>query len=260
MRYAVVKNSTTKSSKRDDPRFYLPRKFNKKKYGEIKWCPLSKMADTPSSTINPSKEPNKIYKYIDLADIDEVEGEIIQYHERKGSDIKGNKRLILSGDLVFARIEPSIFNRKYAYFISDIKNKTESIKENYLFDNDICIGSTELFVARPKTDVSTVYLHWALRGEWISEQLNPGLLTGSTGRRRLSKDDFSNLLIPDISVETQKELEKMILDSRAKRSDYLNKADTIITETDAEIHKRLYYKEPQPKESEKLSNNQITLF
>jgi type I restriction enzyme S subunit len=225
MRNVKVLNSDTVLAKRDDPRFYLPRNFNVEKYGTIKWCELGKMAKVPSSTLNPSKFPNKIFNYIDLADIDEVEGTIVRFQQKKGSEIKGGKRLILGGDVIFARIEPSIFNRKYAYL------KSEDIE---------CLGSTELLVARPKQGVSSVYLHWALRNEWVAEQLNPGILTGSTGRRRLKREDFESILIPELSKDEQQEIEEVILTSRAERQKYLELSDKVITDADTKVIKKLY--------------------
>lgn len=245
MRSITIKNSQAKLFKRDDPRFYLPREFNKDKYGTIKWCTLSKLADidNSNSTLTPSRYPEKEFNYIDLADIDEVEGEIVQVHKKKGSEIKGGKRPIYPGDVVFARIEPSIFNRKYAYYNPEIPEDVEGNEET-IIEEYMCIGSTELFVARPKKGVSGVYLHWALRGEWVSEQLNPGILTGSTGRRRLSKNDFANLVIPELSQAEQLEIEMMILTGRSKRNEYLNLAEVAITELDLKILKRLTVTEP----------------
>lgn len=269
MRYIAIKNSQAKLSKRDDPRFYLPREFNKEKYGSIQWCPLSNLAviHDANSTITPSREPDREFNYIDLADIDEIEGEIVQIHKKKGSEIKGGKRPILPGDVVFARIEPSIFNRKYAHYNPEIPEKLEEDEENAdnsgVEDQYICIGSTELFVARPKKGVSSIYLHWALRGDWVAEQLSPGILTGSTGRRRLSKDDFAALLIPDLSSEEQIEIESMILSGRSKRNEYLTLADAAITESEIKILNRLTQTSPYIESEEERkddSETQIDLF
>lgn len=240
MRSITIKSSQAKLFKRDDPRFYLPREFNRDKYGTIKWCKLSKLANihNANSTVTPSRFPDKEFNYIDLADIDEIEGEIVQVHKRVGAGIKGGKRLIYPGDVIFARIEPSIFNRKYAHYNPEIPSDSED-SEEAMMDQHMCIGSTELFVARPKEGVSGVYLHWALRGEWVAEQLNPGILTGSTGRRRLSKDDFADLLIPELSKNEQQEIETMILAGRSKRNEYLSLADSVITESDLKVLKRL---------------------
>lgn len=245
MRSITITNSQAKLFKRDDPRFYLPREFNKDKYGTIKWCTLSKLADinNSNSTVTPSRYPEREFNYIDLADIDEVEGEILQIHNKKGSEIKGGKRPIFPGDIVFARIEPSIFNRKYAHYNPEIPEDLEG-DEADIINKYMCIGSTELFVARPKKGVSSIYLHWALRGEWISEQLNPGILTGSTGRRRLSKNDFANLLIPELSQAEQMEIEMMILAGRSKRNEYLTLAEAAITEADLKILKKLTVTSP----------------
>lgn len=244
MRLATILNSQAIAAKRDDPRFYLPRKFNREKYGHIKWCHLSKMAHIPSSTITPSRYPDKIFNYVDLADVEEKEGEVTNVHQRKGKDITGGKVLFKSGDVIFARIEPSIFNRKYALVQAEIEEG---------------VGSTEFYIARPKSGVSAVYLHWALRGDWVAEQLNPGILRGSTGRRRLSREDFSQLLIPDVSKEEQEEIEKLILHSRARRRRLLELADIVITKTDNIITEILYEASPYEDLENSSEDGQLAL-
>lgn len=213
MKYITIKNSQAIEKRRDDPRVYLPTAFNPLKYGNIKWCKLSKMVETPSATYNASKEPDTVFNYIDLADIDEVDGKVINVQHKLGIEIKGAKVLLNKGDIAFARIEPSIFNKKNALITEEISP---------------CLGSTEIFIARPKEGISSIYIHWALRGEWISDQLNPGILRGSTGRRRLKREDFSNLLIPDISIELQSKIEKIIIEGYKKRDELLIKANNEI--------------------------------
>lgn len=219
MNHVTVKNSETLIKKRDDPRVYLPTKFNASKYGAITWCKLSKMADTPPSTVTPSRNPEKWYNYIDLADIEEVEGKITQVHKKQGKDINGGKVLMKNNDVIFARIEPSIFNRKYAIVPVEI---------------DECVGSTEIYIARPKKGVSSIYLHWALRGEWIADQLNPGILRGSTGRRRLKREDFADLLIPDISIEDQKKIEAIINTGNQEKSKLLMRVENVMAKAQQE--------------------------
>lgn len=225
MRYITVKNSQTTQSGRDDARFYLPRSFNKEKYGSLKWCKISDLADTPASSITASRFPDKLFNIFNLEDVDEIEGEIIRIHQIKGKDVKGGKRLLFPNDVIFARIEPSIFNKKYAIVPNDV---TE------------CLASTEFLIARPKKGVSSFYLHWALRGHWIAEQLDPGILTGSTGRRRLSPEDFKDLLIPEASSDEQIEFGQNIVKYRALRREYLEKADNMLIELDEKIISDLF--------------------
>lgn len=225
MRSITVKNSETLTAKRDDARVFLPRAFSPEKYGHVSWSPLSKFAVTSSSTLTASRKPDDVFNYFDLKDVDGVEGEIVSIHQVKGENIKGGKRLVRGGDIIFARIEPSIFNRKYAIVPSGI---------------GACLTSTEFFVARPKYGVNSLYLHWALRGQWVAEQLSPGILTGSTGRRRLKIDDFQNLLIPDVSVEIQAEIGTQVANARSRRKELLSMADNVIQETDNNMLLFLY--------------------
>lgn len=115
-------------------------------------------------------------------------------------DIKGGKIKFKGGDIIFARIEPSIYNRK-----------TALVPKSY----DEVLGSTELYVVRTKKEYDNGYLLWALRSKLTQNQIL-GKMTGSTGRRRLPHTDFGNLMIPFVKREKQSLIAKHYLKSLSK--------------------------------------------
>lgn len=191
---------------------YISKEFNPSDYPNISWLHLHEVATFPSSTKIPSRNPNKEYLYIGMTDVDELFGEV-NINNLLGKDIKANKLVIKGNDVVFARIEPCIYNRKIALISSDI---TEAL------------GSTELLIARANPNVLPSFLFWLLRSELIQRQI-AGKMTGTTGRRRLPDEVFGSLKLPKISLE----LQKLIVDEATRRKDeakrlYIESEDLII--------------------------------
>jgi restriction endonuclease S subunit len=102
---------------------------------------------------------------------------------RYSQEIKG-RNIIFPNDILFARIEPSIFNQKYI-FANDLNG--------YKF----AFTSTEFYIiAQNKIDIK--YIFSLLFSEYVYNQIK-GKTTGSTGRRRLDLAALKNLEIPVIT-------------------------------------------------------------
>jgi hypothetical protein len=95
----------------------------------------------------------------------------------------GGRSVAKAGDILFARIEPSVFNRKYVF--------AETLGEaGWAF------LSTEFYAVRAKGDQSDQrYLYALLLSEIVHRQVL-GKTTGTSGRRRLDRDMFDSMLIP----------------------------------------------------------------
>jgi type I restriction enzyme S subunit len=160
--------------------------FNPRDYTDISWNSLSELAYLPTITKVPSKDPEGVFSYVGMTDVDESLASITIHH-LLGKEINANKIVFRGGDVVFARIEPCIYNRKIAII-------PERVEE--------AIGSTELLVARAKPGVSAGFLLWILRSELIQRQIAGGM-TGTTGRRRLPGSSFAALQIPHVPLKQQ---------------------------------------------------------
>lgn len=226
MKSAVVKTSLMVQEKRDDARFFLPRKFSLNDYPAINWCQLSKLATVPKRNFTPSKPPNreKVFHSINVADIDEREGIIREVHDIKGSLVKGTKSLAKAGELVFARIEPSIYNKKSAIVPNNIPE---------------LICSTELIVLLPRKGVDPNFLFWVLRSDWFASQVTENLMRGSTGRRRLSSTDLLRLYAPDIASEAQRQVAEVIAVAHHEREKKLIEADDVLRRLDKDVKKMI---------------------
>jgi len=101
-------------------------------------------------------------------------------------------RIAEENDILFARIEPSIFNKKYI-FIDDL----EWYSKSYV--------SWEFLVIRSKWEVNQRYLYYILFRDIVFKQFS-GKTTWSTWRRRLANSILENIKIPVPSSNTQEKI------------------------------------------------------
>jgi hypothetical protein len=197
MRSIIKMRTEVEEVERDAPGFFL---YGLQKDAIIKnWKPLDQVAYIVRRTFTASKYPNYEFYHIGVPDVDNERGEVANIDRLPGSKIKGGKAIFQGGDIIFARIEPSIYNKKTA-IVPDVGE---------------CLGSTEFLVARPKEGTKPEYLLWALRSQWVQEQIW-GKMTGSTGRRRFESIDFAKLQIPWVDFEDQEYIVKVLVSARSK--------------------------------------------
>jgi type I restriction enzyme S subunit len=95
----------------------------------------------------------------------------------------GGRSVAKAGDILFARIEPSVFNRKYVF-------------AETLGDAGWAFLSTEFYAVRAKGDQNDQrYLYALLLSDIVQRQVR-GKTTGTSGRRRLDRDMFDSMIIP----------------------------------------------------------------
>lgn len=163
------------------PLFFISKPNNKKGFVELKQV----------ATVNPArKKPvfsdEELVPYVGLPETSDRE--IKEVVMRPYKEVKG-RNIIKRGDILFARIEPSVFNKKYI-FVEDLKG------------NDFAFTSTEFYIVEPKEKVNPIFLFNMFFVEPVYNQVI-GKTTGSTGRRRLDKGIFEKIFIPNPSLELQ---------------------------------------------------------
>jgi len=130
---------------------------------------------------------NAIVPYIGLPDTDEHTGTVINIERRSYEQVKG-RNIVLKNDILFARIEPSIYNQKYIY----VDKLPE--KQKYAFT------STEFHVLESKKGIDPRYIFWMIKTDFVYNQIF-GKVKGTTGRRRLDKLELEGLEIPFLPPE-----------------------------------------------------------
>ena len=93
-----------------------------------------------------------------------------------------------NGDTIMARITPCLENGKTAYI-------------NFLDENEIAFGSTEYIVLSAQEGFCSELLYFLARNDdFISYAV--AHMNGSSGRQRVSGNDISNYIMPDIANES----------------------------------------------------------
>lgn len=155
--------------------------------------PLSEYVDVVSHSINPrsKKHAEKTFEYVDLREVDDIYGQILKFRVLKGAEIGSTKYRFQKLDILFAKIMPSLANKKIALVTQDVTNG---------------IASTEFIVLRKKPDknINLFYLFRALRSDHFTRQAVANV-TGATGRQRISPTRLLQLriILPPAELQQQ---------------------------------------------------------
>ncbi len=161
--------------------------------GEFAQQPLGDFVDVVSSSINPrsNRHINQTFEYIDLREVDDIYGHILTLKVSLGREIGSTKHRFQKNDILFAKIMPSLANKKMALVTQDVTN---------------AIASTEFIVLRrkPQADINLYYLFRALRSDHFTRQATANV-TGATGRQRISPSRLLELqiIVPPEEIQTQ---------------------------------------------------------
>jgi len=162
--------------------------------GTFEEKPLNEFVDIISTSINPvlRKYSDQIFEYLDLREVDDIYGQVLKFRIMKGSVIGSNKHRFRKWDILFAKIMPSLANKKICIVTNDVQN---------------AVASTEFIVIRrkPDSDINLFYLFRALRSDHFTRQAVANV-TGATGRQRINPTKLLELRIPIPPKELQERI------------------------------------------------------
>ncbi|MFK0733040.1 MAG: restriction endonuclease subunit S [Gloeotrichia echinulata GP01] len=158
-------------------------KYLHEQKGEFEQHPLSNFVELVSKSINTQSNRyiDQIFEYIDLREVDDIYGHILTFRAIKGSAIKSTKHRFQKHDILFAKIMPSLANKKIALVTQDLTN---------------AVASTEFIVLRkkPEAEINLYYLFRALRSDHFTRQATANV-TGATGRQRINPSKLLELKV-----------------------------------------------------------------
>lgn len=141
---------------------------------------IGSLLASPLSVDTSGFEDDDIVPYLGLPECDLHE--VREVANRRFADVRG-RATARSGDILFARIEPSVFNRKY-------------VLTDRIGDGGWAYLSTEFYPLRVDGgDDDQRYLYALLLSDLTQRQVR-GKTTGTSGRRRLDRDMFNSILVP----------------------------------------------------------------
>jgi restriction endonuclease S subunit len=161
---------------------------------KIKLVNLNKFADTVNEKIS-IKDKFKVFKTIDLRDIDKTIGEVTNIKELLGYELSEQKTKLENNDIIFGKLRPYLNN------IAIIQA-----------DDEKFIGSTEWVRIIPKSN--PFYLLLALRSNYVLSQT---LTTKGSVRPRFKEKSIPNIKIPKLDDDLIKIIDNIMADIFIKR-------------------------------------------
>ena len=168
---------------------------------------LAPLADTQH--IRPSDAPNEDYTEVDLADVDKHTGEVSRGRVRQGADFRGSKTGFAEGDLLFARIRPSLNN---VVIVSRPQSDLPAA---------MC-GSSEWVRLAPSGHPYFALV--AARSAFVREQLRS---TGGQTRPRIKATDLTEVSVPDPGPEAQALMDDLVGSAHAARLEARQTMDAV---------------------------------
>jgi len=145
-----------------------------------------------TQSFRPKDSGPDVFTEIDLADVDKQTGEVSSARVRRGAEFKGSKTPFDEGDLLFARIRPSLNNVVVAQRPHPDLPSTLA-------------GSSEWIRLTPEQES-----HFALvaaRSSFVRDQLQG---TGGQTRPRIKADDLPGLLVPDPGAANRATIDRVV--------------------------------------------------
>jgi len=145
-----------------------------------------KNLDNTSLRIEPKKYPDKNFKYIGMENIEKETGQLLNFQNVKGIDIKSQTIKLPQSFFLYGKLRPYL-------------NKYYLNKNNH----DNIIVSSEFFVFSIK-DINEIYFEYILSSSFIQNQIENHM----KGARmpRISEATFRNLKIPLPPLELQNQI------------------------------------------------------
>lgn len=155
---------------------------------------ITDIANLISDKITPSSEENEYLNFA-LIRMDEIQNNPVQVDNIiycLGSEIEGSLKIVQEGDILLARLGPSMLNRK----IVIVPKIIETV--------DYIVASPEFLVIRPKDSKDSFYIKGVLRTNLMLRYMYSKTRGGTPSRYRLSEDDFKELDFP-LAYKDQRE-------------------------------------------------------
>jgi len=212
----IFSTTSDKLIGRIDAEYYRPIYRKLESSLTSKGKPLSDLAEFPNETIDPRKDPDKEFRYVEIENLDDITASINGYWLMTGREAPSRARLIIrSGDIIVPSLRGTF--KKIVIVPS-------------AFDG--CVGTTGFLILRPK-QIDGRYLYAILRSKIGQMQLERAA-TGAI-MPTLTQSELSRVLIPLDETKVQEIVE--ITDQFLNRIKYLKqRAETVILKAKEEIH------------------------
>jgi hypothetical protein len=180
---------------------------------EFNLVPMSKYIDIIKETKNLEKQENETFPYLSIQELPENPFIIKTINNIPGSKLYGPKNIAKGGDILFARLGPSMANRKSLIIDKSI-------------DKLYC--SNEFHVLRPKLDIPPEFVLYLIKSDSFITQAQSKARGATPSRLRLYEEDLLNIRVPSHSPDEIKNKGTAYLEGRIRASALMEEAEIII--------------------------------
>jgi len=203
---------------------YIWKPVFTKKTGKI-----TDIASIVSDKITTNSEDNELLNFA-LIRMDELQNNPVGIENilySLGSEIGGSFKIVETGDILLARLGPSMLNRKIVV-VPPLKQSVNHI-----------IASPEFIVIRPNKPEESYYIAGVLRTELMLKYMYSKTRGGTPSRYRLSEDDFQKLAFPIANEKTRKSKAKKFSEELNEYEKAIKKAEIILSNSHNSIEEDL---------------------
>jgi type I restriction enzyme S subunit len=159
--------------------------------------------------INPSRTPEKEFKYIQFSHVEKRLGNIVSWDEISGDEVPSRGRLMLrEGDVIAATVKDSEENVAIVPPVLDGE-----------------VASTGFLVLRPKEGMTREALYVLLRLRTTFNQIR--WMAAGTIQPAIKDDDYMDMVVPKLDTGTIKELTKKIAEVEKARQQVKTDLDSV---------------------------------
>jgi len=156
------------------------------------WVKLGEVASiNPRTAIPAGWDEKTLVPFVEMAALNAQAARVLRFELKPLEQVSRGKTRFRSGDILFAKITPSVENGKVG--LSDD------------VPGPLAFGSTEFHVIHPRANLDKQFLLSFLRLP-STRQAAVESMVGATGRRRVPVDFLRNLKLPLPSLETQRRI------------------------------------------------------
>lgn len=184
-----------------------PERYSKKIIFDknFSWCKIKDKGVIIRDTFTPKKTyPEQEFDLIRIDDLDNNPQEAV-IRQMKGKNINGIIARVKEGDILVARLAPTIENKKTIIVP---------------FSDNELIASTEFICFRCNRDINPIFMYVMLKTDFYKNLMLQKSRGATPSRRRLSHEDFANLPFPQIDIDIQNKIASIFL-KNIKRANFL---------------------------------------
>ncbi len=175
--------------------------------------PISNYVDIIKETANLEKKPTELFPYLSIAELPENPFLVETVTNIPGSRLQGPKLSAKGGDILFARLGPSMGNKK-------------SLMVNKPIEKLYC--SNEFQVIRPKSGILSEFILYLVKSDSFVTQGQSKARGATPSRLRLYAEDLLLIQIPEHTPEEMKIKGEAYLAGRKKAASLIAEADSIL--------------------------------